>query len=78
MKSRSELDAMLDDLEVRMPKLLAACEKDDMQDCFTQEADAIDAHAREEDRPHVWGRLNHIQGCAGLIPTDENCADKAL
>lgn len=78
MRSRSELDAMLDDLEVRLPQLLAACEQADMQDCFTQEADAIDAQAREEDRPHVWGRLQHIQGCNGLIPTDEDCADSAL
>ena len=78
MKSRSELDTLLDDLEVPLPRLLATCEKDDMQDCFNQEADAIDAQAGEEDRPHVWGRLNHIQGCAGLIPTDEDCPDRGL
>lgn len=76
MKSRTELDAMLDDLEVRLPRLLAACEKDDMQECFSQEAGAIDKQASEEDRPYVWGRLNHLQGCAGLIPTDEECADE--
>ena len=75
MKSRSELDALIDDLEVRLPKLLEACEKDDMQECFTKEADAIEALASEEDRQHVWGRLQHLQGCAGLIPTDEECAD---
>jgi hypothetical protein len=76
MKNRTELDAMLDDLEARMPSLMANCHKDDMLDCFTQEADAIDAVTREEDHAHVWGRLQHIQGCNGLIPTDEECADE--
>lgn len=78
MKSRAELDAMLDDLEARMPAPLANCEKEDMQDCFIKEADAIDALTREEDHGHVWGRLQHIQGCNGLIPTDEDCADEGV
>lgn len=76
MKNRAELDAILDDLEARMPGLLADCKKEDMQDCFTRETDAIDAQTREEDQAHVWGRLQHIQGCNGLIPTDEECADE--
>ena len=76
MKSRVELDAMLDDLEARLPGLLANCTQEDMLDCFTREADAIDAQTKEEDHAHVWGRLQHLQGCAGLIPSDEECADE--
>ena len=76
MKSRVELDAMLDDLEARLPGLLAICKQEDMLDCFTKEADAIDAQTKEEDHAHVWGRLQHLQGCAGLIPSDEECADE--
>lgn len=76
MKSRAELDGMLDALEARLPDLLANCKQEDMLDCFTKEADAIDAQTMEEDRAHVWGRLQHIQGCAGLIPSDQECADE--
>lgn len=54
MKSRAELDGMLDALEARLPGLLAYCKQEDMLDCFTKEADAIDAQTREEDHAHVW------------------------
>ena len=48
---------MLDDLEARLPGLLANCKQEDMLDCFAKEADAIDAQTKEEDHAHVWGRL---------------------
>lgn len=76
-KPRAELDRELDSLAA----LMSRCIDEDpdnphLIDEFAGVADEITAAAGEDDREHVWTRLQCILRDAGLIPgDDEPCSE---
>ncbi|MDH5834236.1 hypothetical protein [Luteimonas kalidii] len=74
---RATLDHQLDELEARLPQLIAETEPDHLMDAFAGIADEMLEHASAEDCGHVDTRINRILHEAGLVPGDdeEPCDD---
>jgi hypothetical protein len=70
MKTRAELDAELEALEVRLGTLVAELDESDVFDAFAGEAEAIEEAAGPEDAEHVRARLDCMLASQGLIPGD--------
>lgn len=69
MKSRAELDSMLDRLAQALPGMIAEHPDDaDLWPAFACEADEIVDNAGRDDYEHVQARLDSILATAGLSP----------
>ncbi len=73
-QTRDQLDARIARLRERIPEVLAAAEKDQM-DAFAGIADEILEDASDADREHAWSQIQCILREAGLIPGDEEPCD---
>lgn len=69
--TREELDERLDELAGYVPQMMAETDEASHMDAFAGIADEIREQASEEDRAHVWTRLQCILRDSGLIPGDE-------
>ena len=69
-KTRKELDAMLQELEDNLPKLLLETDEDDFMAAFAGQADIIEDSAGLTDIERVRGRINCMLSSRGLIPGD--------
>jgi len=73
---KTELDALLDELEERLPTLVANEGGFDFS-TFSTVADGIIASALPKDAEHVRGRIDCMLGSMGVIPSDnegEGCS----
>jgi hypothetical protein len=70
-KSRTELDAELDELAAWVPTMLTETDEASHMDAFARRADPIMDAAGPEDRLYVWGRAQGILVHHCLIPADE-------
>jgi hypothetical protein len=68
---RTTLDHQLDELEARLPGLIAETEPDRLLEAFTGIADEILHRASPDDCPHVDARIACMLHKAGLVPGDE-------
>lgn len=66
---RQELDALLDELEERLPTFVAIEGGFDFR-TFSTIADGIIASAPSEESEHVRGRIDCMLGSMGFIPSD--------
>ena len=69
--TRPILDQKLDALAAAMPQMMADTDEASKMDAFAGIADEIQEAASDEDRDHVWSRLQCILRDNGLIPGDE-------
>ena len=73
--TRSELDALVDDLGQQLPDLIDSG-RPDLMEAFSDRSNAILALADPADRDQVWSKLQCLLRDAGLIPGDgEPCSD---
>jgi hypothetical protein len=76
--TRDELVRMLDELEAKLPGLIAEYEQDgDFWNAFAGEADVIQDSASADDAAYVSGRIDCMLGAQGLIPSEnegETCS----
>jgi len=71
-KTRADLDGMLSELEIGLPRLLQETDEDSFMEAFAGEADAIEDLASPGDIAHVRGRINRMLSSRGLIPGDDD------
>lgn len=69
--TRRELDVMLQDLQERLPGLLAATRPECWLEAFTGVAKPVRDASGPQERHYVEARLNCILRDAGLVPGDD-------
>lgn len=75
IKSRTELDADIDELEAWLPSMLDETDEVCQMDAFAGRAEVIEDHAGPDDTSHVHERLQQLLVAHCLIPSDEGpCA----
>jgi hypothetical protein len=74
-KSKAELIVALDELESRLPVLIAESEPSNLMDAFAGEAEVIDDAVADEDRAYFNNRVQCMLRDAGLIPGDDEPCD---
>ncbi|MGH8075614.1 MAG: hypothetical protein ACREO4_16310 [Lysobacter sp.] len=70
-QSRAELDVRIDALAAETQRLANEEPESDLIGAFAGVAEEIEADAGDDDRAHVWTRLQCILRDNGLIPGDE-------
>ena len=72
LKSRSELDAMLDELERDLQMLIMDdADQADLWEVFGRQADAIESSSGPADIDHVRARTHAILASKGIVAPDE-------
>lgn len=76
MKTRAEIDAELQRLEQRLPRLVDECEPDEVLEDFAGEAECLVEQAPADYIEHVHATISCMLASAGLIPGEnegESC-----
>jgi hypothetical protein len=76
MKTRAELDAALDQLQAKLPAMIAEHDEATIMDAFADAMEAIEKDTAADDAEHLFSRTQCMLRDAGLIPADdEPCSE---